>query len=273
MVVIFVYVLSWLGKAMKLQLFLALLLVSCSALRAAIVEPSVGDNAIYRVGENEAVTMQVEGAGTTPCSSSSPCSGLDIALEDRYNWAPGVSDKRDLAASFDRTSIRAVEVGDLSGFSLYLVERFFKLVAGSAGLTVDDNLKHYDLIVVHDSKAFQRLRTDQSAYSWFGLTDAMISTLRQVSPPDAKCVFSTFPTAENDNVTTVIILSVQFDSCVIRGLFSAFGVRSTADDLTNLMSVCVLYEARRSGVRDRKGLDQNNAAYARACAGKLAGLK
>ena len=60
------------GKAVRAPLYLALLLFSCSGLRAASVDPSVLDNAVYRVGQDEALIMQVEGAGTAPCSRNTP---------------------------------------------------------------------------------------------------------------------------------------------------------------------------------------------------------
>ena len=76
---------------MRSPLYLALLLVGCSTLRAANVAPSNLDNAIYRVGEDEAVIVQVEGTGTASCGPS--CSASDTALVDRYYWAPGESDR------------------------------------------------------------------------------------------------------------------------------------------------------------------------------------
>ena len=98
-----------------------------------------------------------------------------------------------------------------------------------------------------------------------GIPDDVIDTLKQQITDDAKCISTTRTDDKNNIVFTVILLSENFNECLIGGLNNSFGIRSLDIDIRTLLSACVLYEGRRLGLRDRQSLSQETPRLRELC--------
>jgi hypothetical protein len=73
---------------------------------------------------------------------------------------------------------------------------------------------------------------------------------------------------KNNILSTIILLSEKFDSCLIRGVLDSFGIAASDINVRTLVDVCVLYEGRRMGLRDRQSLDQEAPKLRALCIAK-----
>jgi hypothetical protein len=195
------------------------------------------------------------------CFGSSPSFAQATGAEDArtlddFMWKKDVSVGNELAASRSDSSFNYFDVGDLSYYSLYLVEQDLRRLSAAAGLTIDHTpAKNSSVSIVHETKVFARLKTDKPAFKSLGFSDYEIEMLeKQVTSDSPKCLTMTITDGNNGIVTTIILLSEKFDGCLVSALLSSFGIAASDISARSLIDVCILYEGRRRGVRDRQGL-------------------
>src|SRR5262245_51161381 len=199
------------------------------------------------------------------CSRPSNSDGK-LILDNYYTWQKGRTDGDDIAYSRADEAFNYIVLGDLSHYSLYLVQQYSKLLAGAAGLAIDRQSKRFPLLIFHQEKVFDRLRNDRNAFRQYGMPDAVIDQFIEHSPPDTQCHFSTFTDEDKGNVEgTILLLGERYHDCLIWGLFRSFGVVTKSGDLQALVSACMLYEARRIGIRNREGIQRESARLADVC--------
>jgi hypothetical protein len=88
-----------------------------------------------------------------------------------------------------------------------------------------------------------RLKYDKPAFKSLGFSDYEIETLeKQVTSESPKCLTMTVTDGNNGIVTTVILLSERFNSCLVSGMLSSFGIAASDISAETLIDVCVLYE-------------------------------
>lgn len=73
---------------------------------------------------------------------------------------------------------------------------------------------------------------------------------------------------QNNVVTIIVLLSEKFDGCLVRGLLDSFGIAASDINVRTLIDVCVLYEGRRLGLRDRQSLTQETPRLRDLCIAK-----
>lgn len=184
-----------------------------------------------------------------------PNAQVERTLND-FAWKKDVSTGNELAASRSDTSFNFFDVGDLSYYSQYLVEQDLRRLAAAAGLTIDHTPAKYSTVaIVHDTQVFARLKSDKSAFKSLGFSDYGIETLeKQVTSDTPKCLTMTNTDGNNDIVGTVVLLSEKFEGCLVGALLNSFGITGSDINAETLIDVCVLYEGRRLGLRDRQSL-------------------
>ena len=187
-----------------------------------------------------------------------------------FIWKMGVATGKELAASRSDASFNFFDVGDLSYYSHYLVEQDLRRISKAAGLTIERApSKNSSVLIVHDTKVFARLKNDNPAFKSLGFSDEMIAFLeKQVTSDSPKCLTTTITDEENNITGTVILLSEKFDSCLLIGLLSSFGIASSDISAETLIDACVLYEGRRQSLRDRQSLTQESARLRKLCIAK-----
>jgi hypothetical protein len=192
-----------------------------------------------------------------------------------FDWKKNASTGSELAVSRSDPSFNFFDVGDLSYYSLYLVEQDLRRLAAAAGLTIDHTpAKNSSVSIVHDPQVFARLKNDKSAFKSLGFSDYEIETLeKQVTSDSPKCLTMTIADENTDIVTTIILLSEKFDGCLSRGLLSSFGVTASDINAETLIDVCVLYEGRGLGPRDRQGLARESSRLRDVCIAKAGEIK
>jgi hypothetical protein len=197
-------------------------------------------------------------------------SAQDIRKVDDFTWKKDVSNGRELAASRTDTSFNFFDVGDLSSNSQSLVEQDLRRISSAAGITIDHTpAKHSSIAIVHDTKVFAGLKNDKQAFKSLGFSDELMAMLeKQVISDSPKCLTMTITDGNNNITGTVILLSEKFDSCLTSGLLNSFGIAASEIRAETLIDVCVLYEGRRLGLRDRKGLTQEVPELRTQCAVK-----
>jgi hypothetical protein len=101
-----------------------------------------------------------------------------------------------------------------------------------------------------------------------GVPDHFIETLIEKSGDDARCVTMTTTDREANIDLTVILSSQQSDfrGCLVGGLLNSFGIRpSEIVSAREMVSACVLYEARRIGLRDRQHVSEQVSELRKKC--------
>jgi hypothetical protein len=188
-------------------------------------------------------------------SSASPAEERRIV--DDFVWKKDNSTGNELAASRSNSSFNFFDVGDLSYYSQFLVEQDLRLLSSAAGITIERSPKNNSTVaIVHDSKVFSRLKDDKPSFGVLGFSEDIIKMLEKRTPENAKCVTMTVSDGQNNVVVTIILLSKKFDGCLISGLLDSFGIAASDLNVRTLTDVCVLYEGRRLGLRDRQSLVQ-----------------
>lgn len=173
------------------------------------------------------------------------------------------------------SSLNYFDIGDLSYDSQSLVEQDLRRLSAAAGLTIDHTpAKNSSVSIVHDTKVFARLKYDKPAFKSLGFSDYEIETLeKQVTSESPKCLTMTVTDGNNGIVTTVILLSERFNSCLVSGMLSSFGIAASDISAETLIDVCVLYEGRRRGLRDRQSLTRENPKLRNLCITKAGDIR
>jgi antitoxin HicB len=174
---------------------------------------------------------------------------------DSYVWFKDLLSDREIASSRRDAVLNYLEVGDL-------------LLADVSKMKVDTELKTFSLIVIHDTRAFERLKNDKNSFSVLGLTDAMLLELEKQTKDGLKCQSVSFVDRNHDIISTLIMISEKYHDCLFQGIFQSFGVKLTDNRLRTLVNLCVLYEARRLGIRERQELHREGARIALDCLNK-----
>jgi hypothetical protein len=207
--------------------------------------------------------------------TSSLCFAQEIGNLDDFTWRKDISAGREIAASRSDSSFNFFDVGDLSFYSQYLVEQDLLRLSAAAGLTIEHTpTKHSTVAIIHASTVFGQLKTDKPLFNRLGIPDSILITLeKQVTSDTPKCLNMTI-TNEEENVTgTFILLSEKFDDCLLSGLLNAFGISAADINVKTLIDVCVLYEGRRRGLRDRQSLTQEMPKLRDLCIARLGDAK
>jgi hypothetical protein len=186
-----------------------------------------------------------------------------------------VATGKELTASRSDPSFNFFDVGDLSYYSQYLVEQDLRRLSAASGLTIEHTpAKNSSVSIVHDTKVFERLKNNKPAFKSLGFSDYEITTLeKQVTSDSPKCLTMTITDGNNNIVTTIILLSEKFDGCLVGGLLNSFGIAASDISAKTLIDVCVLYEGRRLGLRDRQGLTQESPRLRDLCIAKAGEIK
>lgn len=199
---------------------------------------------------------------------------VSVAQESRsadgFDWK-ATNDGREFAASLGVASFNFFDVGDLSSHSLHSVERDLRRLAAAAGVKLDHTSgTKASVAIVHDTKVFERLKNDKSSFKILGFSEYLVSKLEeQVTSDTPKCLAMTFADERAEITSTIILLSERADNCLSSGLLGSFGIVGTSDISTKtLTDVCVLYEGRRLGLRDRQSLKQAAPRLRNLCLAK-----
>ena len=156
--------------------------------------------------------------------------------------------------------------------SYHVVSSFFHLLSNAGKLKLDPEKKDYVLWVFHDTQVFAHLKNNKGYFTAIGIPNAIVDVLAQKTKEGVKCVVETFPGSSGDNLAaTVVLLSEQQDECLLPAVFRAFGVLTKAPGLYAVISTCVLYEARRTGLRELNKLRSEGHRLARQCVEKAGG--
>jgi hypothetical protein len=207
-------------------------------------------------------------------STSSPSFAQKMSIVDDFVWKKDKSTGNDIASSRSESSFNFFDVGDLSYYSQYLVEQDLRGISAAAGLTMERSpAKNSTIAIVHDTKVFSRLKNDKPSFNVLGFSDDIIGMLEKRTPDDAKCVTMTVSDGQNNVVTTIVLLSEKFDGCLVRGLLDSFGIAASDINVRALIDVCVLYEGRRLGLRDRQSLIQETPRLHDLCIAKAGETK
>jgi hypothetical protein len=198
-----------------------------------------------------------------------PSYGQDLV--DNFFWGKDPASNKDVAISRNEMPVNYILVGDLSQFSLHLINQYIKMLTEVSGLQMDRKYSKVSLAIVHDSKVFDRLKNDRKSFSRLGISESSLDVLASKTVEGTKCAFDSFISEKQDINATIILLSEQFDDCLIAGLFHNFGVVRSGSDLKSIMSVCVLYQARRLGKRERDELSNDVGAIVDPCVKKALG--
>jgi hypothetical protein len=198
---------------------------------------------------------------------------------DWFVWKKDKSTGDEIALSRGDDPFNFFDIGDLSYFSTTLAERYLRIMATTAGLTIDRSpSRNSSIAIVHDANVFSRLKNDRHAFNILGFPDETIDMLQQKSPNDAKCVSMTVSDNKNDIVNTIVLISEKIgvsenaDNCFVSSLLNSFGIAGVADiSIKTLVNTCVLYEGRRRGIRDRAGLTLEAPRFRDVCLAKAQG--
>ena len=134
----------------------------------------------------------------------------------------------------------------------------FLISVNAAGIAIERGpTKSSSIAIFHDTKVFDRLKNDKASFRSVGLSDNVLEMLeKKITTDDTKCVTMTIADGRNDVVNTIVLLSQKYDACLPFALLYSFGVSAPDINAKNLIDVCVLYEGRRRGVRDRQTLTE-----------------
>jgi len=153
------------------------------------------------------------------CTAASlPSVALENQAVRNFVWQTDKSTGSEIAASLSAPSLNFFDVGDLSMYSLYLVQSTLSGLSDATGINVDRSLKNSLIAIFHDTKVFSRLKTDRQAFTALGIPDDVLDDISQRVPDDAKCFTTTRTDAKGDIVFTVILLSEKFNDCLMGGL-------------------------------------------------------
>ena len=202
------------------------------------------------------------------CAKTLPVSASDTRNDDSFVWQKDKSTSAEIAASQSEPSLNFFDVGDLSIHSLHLVQRVLDQISSATGQNVDRSLKKSLIAIFHDTKVFSRLKDERQAFNSVGIPNDIIDDLRQRVTDDAKCLSMTRTDDKNDIVFTIILLSEKSNDCLVSGLINSFGIRASSISIAMLVDACVLYEARRLGLRDRQSVAQETSRLRNACLNK-----
>jgi hypothetical protein len=173
---------------------------------------------------------------------------------DSYSWEQEPTGQ-EIAVSRSAKSFNFVVLGDLSHYSLYLVQDVMHLLSSSSGIALDRKTK-YSTVILHDRNVFSRAKTDKKAFNEVGITDELLATVMSKVPDDAICNFASLYQKDHDIVYSVIFLSEEHNACLAQGLLASFGVHAESLDFPSLVAVCALYDGRRLGIRSREALSR-----------------
>jgi len=203
----------------------------------------------------------------------SPCIALEEQSFPHFIWQMDKANETEIAVSKGEPSLNFFDVGNLSTFSLYLVQQVLSDISRAAGKKVDRNLPSSSIAIFHDTNVFLRLKTDRAAFTTMGIPEDVIEDLKGRVTDDARCLANTRTDAKGEIVFTVILLSERFNDCLIGGLNYSFGVRASDVSIATLLSVCVLYEGRSRGLRGRQSLSQEATKLRDLCVAKAGETK
>jgi hypothetical protein len=210
------------------------------------------------------------------CLAASSSLAQQPADLDHFTWKKSAATGTEVAATRSGASLNFFDVGDLSDYSKYLVERYLARISTAAGLTIDRSKATGSTVaIVHDTQVFSRLKNDKPSFHPLGIPDDALNLIeKQLSDPDtAKCINWTLVDENGDIRGTIILISEKSNICLADGLLSSFGVKAEDISSSSLVDVCILYEGRRLGLRDRQSLTQKMPALRDVCIAKLEDAK
>ncbi|NYG45679.1 hypothetical protein GGD67_003140 [Bradyrhizobium sp. IAR9] len=195
-----------------------------------------------------------------------------VAQEDQsfqhFIWQRDESNGMEVAMSTGEPAFNFFDVGNLSPNSLYLVQQVLGDISRAAGKKVDRSLTSSSIAVFHDTNVFLRLKNDRAAFTTMGIPEHVIDDLKGRITDDARCLSHTRTDAKGNVIFTVILLSERFNDCLVSGLNYSFGIRASNVSIATLLSVCVLYEGRNRGLRDRQSLSREAPKLRDLCLAK-----
>jgi hypothetical protein len=186
---------------------------------------------------------------------------------DRFVWAEDKSTDLEFAVSRSNPSFNFFDIGDLAPYSRDLVKKDLTKISKAAGEAIDTNLSP-SIAIIHDTNVFSRLKSDRHSFAILGIPDSVVERLLSRTGDSSKCLTMSLADSQNDIYLTIILLSEESNSCLVGGLLEAFGVRALDVDTQTLMDICILYEGRRRGIRDRLSLSQEASGLRDACVAK-----
>ena len=236
---------------------------------------ALGHNSYHRKSSAWLLFVSIVLRCCLPLCFSTLSVAQEMRFEDGFAWRKDMSTGRELAASRSDSSFNFFDVGDLSYYSQYLVEQDLRRIAAAAGLTIDHTpAKNSTISIVHDKKVFERLKNDKPAFRLLGFSDDLMAALeKQVTSDSPKCLTMTIRDGKNDIAETIILLSEKFDSCLVGALLDSFGIAASDISAKTLIDVCVLYEGRRLGLRDRASFTQEASRLRNVCIAKAGEIK
>jgi len=184
---------------------------------------------------------------------------------DKFIWQRDKPSGAEIARSRSDLSFNFYDLGNLSRFSLDLVKEDLARISSVTGQTIDRSLTA-SIVILHDTDVFSRLKNDKRSFQALGMNDDLIEKLSSsVTSDTPKCVRITASDDHANIYLTVILLSEQTDDCLVRGLVDSFGVLASDVNVPTLTDICILYEGRRRGLRNRQNLSQEFQKLREAC--------
>jgi hypothetical protein len=186
--------------------------------------------------------------------------------KDKLTGVESASSQRDPSFNF-------FDVGDLSQYSLYLVQHVLGELSNATGKKIDKSLKESSIAIFHDSKVFLRLKTEKQSFAALGVSEEVIDQLRARANDNVTCLSMTRTDEKNSIIFTVILLSEKSNECLVGGLFSSLGIVGSDLSIKKLISACILYEGLRLGFRDRQSLSQETSKLRDLCLAKAGAVE
>lgn len=213
--------------------------------------------------------------GASSLSFAQGTSAQDARTLADFIWKIDGSTGVELAASRSDASFNFFDVGDLSYYSEVSVEQDLRRIAAAAGLAMERSpAKSSTIEIFHDAKVFSRLRDDKPAFNRLGLPNNILEDLeKQVTSDTGRCLSMTVTDEKNNIVNTIVLLSEKLDGCLVHGLLNSFGIQASDISARTLVDLCILYEGRRRGLRDRQSLTQEIPIIRQLCTTKAGEIK
>lgn len=201
--------------------------------------------------------------------TAGPLDGVKQQVVDDLMWGQIKSTGSTVALSRNDQALNFFDIGDLASSSQPLVQNALNMLSHASSVRIERGSdKRWSIGIFHDTKVFTRLKSDKQAFRAVGLPDHIIDFLDQKATHDARCLTMTRTDDDMNIVLTVVLSSQQtdFDGCLVGGLLNSFGIKSAQTvNASDLVSACVLYEARRVGLRDRQQLSEQASTLRDGC--------
>src|SRR5215203_4365770 len=139
------------------------------------------------------------------CGGTPPhCLAEEAPIVEDFYWQKEKSSGVEIASSLSDPSINFFDVGDLSHYSLYLVQQVLGSLSNATEVATDRKLKNSSISIIHDTKVFYRLKNEKERFRVLGISDEVIADLeKRASDDTTKCLMMTHSDKNSDIKFTI----------------------------------------------------------------------